>query len=94
MTEDLELAVVRTSPIPKTAAVETTIGRYMQEIQGMVFMAKQYPRDPYAAWQRIKEACSRKSLAEVAHTNTREATRRCRGRLSGSLRSSLSAGGT
>ena len=45
MTEDLELAVVRTSPIPKTAAVETTIGRYLQEIQGMVFMAKQYPRE-------------------------------------------------
>lgn len=66
MTEDLELALVRTSPIPKTAAVETTIGRYMQEIQGMVFMAKQYPRDQFAAWQRIKEACSRKSLAEVA----------------------------
>ena len=34
MTEDVELAVVRTPPIPKTAAVETTIGRYMQEIQG------------------------------------------------------------
>ncbi len=66
MTNDFELALRRQPDVPQTAAVQTTVGRYMQEIQGMVFMAKQYPRDQYAAWQRIKEACSRKSLAEVA----------------------------
>jgi hypothetical protein len=32
----------------------------------MVFMAKQYPRDQYAAWDRIKTACQRKSLAEIS----------------------------
>ncbi len=41
-------------------------GQRMQEIQAMVFMAKQYPRDEYAAMDRIKTACSRKALAEVA----------------------------
>lgn len=66
MTNDFELALRRRPDVPQTAAVQTTVGRYMQEIQGMVFMAKQYPRDQFAAWQRIKEACSRKSLAEVA----------------------------
>ena len=66
MTNDFELALRRRPDVPQTAAVQTTVGRYMQEIQGMVFMAKQYPRDTYQAWQRIKEACSRKSLAEVA----------------------------
>jgi len=66
VTNDFELALRRRPDVPQTAAVQTTVGRYMQEIQGMVFMAKQYPRDTYQAWQRIKEACSRKSLAEVA----------------------------
>lgn len=66
MTNDLELSLRRMPDTQQTAAVQTTVGRYMQEIQGMVFMAKQYPRDQFAAWQRIKEACSRKSLAEVA----------------------------
>jgi hypothetical protein len=66
VTNDLELSLRRMPDTQQTAAVQTTVGRYLQEIQGMVFMAKQYPRDPYAAWQRIKEACSRKSLAEVA----------------------------
>jgi len=39
----------------------------MQEIQGMVFMAKQFPRDPFQAWQRIKEGVfAKKHWPEVA----------------------------
>jgi hypothetical protein len=50
---------------------ETTLatamkGQRMQEIQAMVFMAKQFPRDEFAAMERIKTACSRKALAEIA----------------------------
>jgi hypothetical protein len=50
---------------------ETTLatamkGQRMQEIQAMVFMAKQFPRDEIAAMNRIKTACSRKALADVA----------------------------
>ena len=47
----------------QTVAAQTSIGRYSQEVQGMVFMAKQFPRDTYIAWQKIKESCQRKTLA-------------------------------
>ena len=63
---DFELALQKNRNLPQNAAVQTAIGRYMQEVQGMIFMAKQFPRDQFAAWQRIKEACQRKSLAETA----------------------------
>lgn len=56
----------RGSNKPDTIAAQTAVGRYSQEVQGMVFMAKQFPRDQYAAWGKIKEACQRKSLAEIA----------------------------
>lgn len=65
MSNDFEMSLTKRED-NKTAAVQTAIGRYMQEVQGMVFMAKQFPRDQYMAWQRIKEACQRKSLAEKA----------------------------
>lgn len=41
-------------------------GQRMQEIQAMVFMAKMYPRDEFAAIAKIKESCKRKDLAEAA----------------------------
>ena len=50
----------------KTAPVEAMNARQMQEVKGMVFMAKQYPRDENYALQRILKACERKSLAEQA----------------------------
>ena len=40
--------------------------RYVQEVQGMIIMAKKFPRDQFQAYNRIIEACKRKSLAEVA----------------------------
>jgi hypothetical protein len=51
---------------PKTAAVQTALGRYSQEVMGMMLMAKQFPRDQFDSWERIKQACSRKTLAEAA----------------------------
>ena len=64
---DFELALQQSNKnLPQNAAVQTTVGRYTQEVQGMVFMAKQFPRNTYEAWQRIKQACQRKTLAEVS----------------------------
>ena len=40
--------------------------REAQEVQAMVFMAKQFPRDEKAAMQRILMACTRENLAEHA----------------------------
>lgn len=40
--------------------------RYVQEVQGMIVMAKKFPRDQFQAYNRIMEACKRKLLAEVA----------------------------
>jgi hypothetical protein len=66
MSNELELALKQSVPAVQNAAIQTTNGRYNQEIQGMVFMAKQYPRDQFTAYQRIKQACERKSLATIA----------------------------
>ena len=66
MSNDFELALQRSAPAIQNAAIQTTNGRYNQEVQGMVFMAKQYPRDQFAAYQRIKQSCERKSLAMIA----------------------------
>ena len=52
--------------LPQNAAIQTSIGRYTQEVQGMVFMAKQFPRDTFQAWERIKTACQRKTLAAIS----------------------------
>jgi hypothetical protein len=49
-----------------TTLAKAMTGQRMQEIQAMVFMAKQFPRDEIAAMERIKTACSRKALAELA----------------------------
>lgn len=40
--------------------------RQAQEVQGAIFMAKQFPRDEWAATERIKRACQRQTLAEQA----------------------------
>lgn len=42
------------------------VSRQTQEVQGAIFMAKQFPRDEYAAIGRIKRMCERISLAEQA----------------------------
>lgn len=40
--------------------------RAIAEVQGAVLMARMYPRDESVALKRIRNACSRRSLAEVA----------------------------
>ena len=49
-----------------TTLAKAMTGQRMQEIQAMVFMAKQFPRDEFSAMERVKVACSRKDLADVA----------------------------
>lgn len=44
--------------------VQVGIGREAQQVQGMVFMAKQYPRNEDLAIAKIMNACKRKTLAE------------------------------
>ena len=66
MGNEFEIALKQSAPAIQNAAIQTTNGRFNQEIQGMVFMAKQYPRDQFAAYQRIKQSCERKSLAMIA----------------------------
>lgn len=63
---EFELSLQKSSQQNQSTAVQTTVGRHTQDIQGLVFMAKQYPRNQFDSWKRIKEACSRKTLAEVA----------------------------
>lgn len=55
-----------------TTTESSTVGGAMMtsqaaaSIQGMVVMAKKFPRDPAAAMQRILDACTRTKLAEAA----------------------------
>mgnify|MGYP001350178540 CR=1 FL=1 len=49
-----------------TQIAETVISRQAQEVQAAVIMAKRFPRDEYAAFDRIMKACERVSLAESA----------------------------
>jgi hypothetical protein len=51
---------------PLSVGVQATVGRQMEEVKAMVFMAKQFPRDENAALERILKACERKTLAESA----------------------------
>ena len=66
MSNEFELSLQKSTIQPQNAAIQTSLGRYTQELQGMVYSAKQFPRDQFAAYQRIKQACERKSLAMIA----------------------------
>jgi len=55
---------LQTTQPQKGMAVQQLVGREAQQIQGMVFMAKQYQRDEQESFNRIMKACSRLSLAE------------------------------
>lgn len=48
------------------ALVETASRREMAEVQGMIVLAKQFPRDEKRALDRILNACARPTMAEVA----------------------------
>lgn len=40
--------------------------REMEEVKGAIFLAKQFPRNPFQSEQRILDACKRPALAQVA----------------------------
>ncbi|HEY6154660.1 MAG TPA: hypothetical protein VIW07_13045, partial [Candidatus Udaeobacter sp.] len=48
------------------AAVQVAQTKAAQEIQAALVVAKKFPRDQHASFQRIIEACKRRSLAEEA----------------------------
>jgi hypothetical protein len=53
--------------MPETSsAVAVEQSRAIQEVQGAIVMAKKFPRNETACFQRVIEACKRKSLAESA----------------------------
>lgn len=58
--------LMSSTPVQKPAPVEAMSSRQMEEVKGMVFMAKQFPRDENESLNRILKACERKSLAEKA----------------------------
>ncbi|MEN2666010.1 hypothetical protein AAHO55_01620 [Listeria aquatica] len=45
---------------------QSMASREMEEVKGQIFMAKQFPRDVFAAENRIKDACKRPALAHSA----------------------------
>jgi hypothetical protein len=47
-------------------AVNMVVSRQSQEVQGAIYMAKQFPRDQFEASNRINKMCSRLSLAKVS----------------------------
>lgn len=51
---------------PRSGGVELAAQREMAQVQAAVVMAKQFPRDPVAAAERIRNACQRRGLAEGA----------------------------
>lgn len=50
----------------KSTTTEMMVGRQAQEVQMAMFVAKQFPRDLFAAFNNIMKACERKILAEQA----------------------------
>ncbi|MDO3681966.1 hypothetical protein [Paenibacillus ehimensis] len=53
------------SPQP-SVSIEASKTRQSEEVKAAIFMAKQFPRDQQAAFNRIMTACQRKKLAEEA----------------------------
>lgn len=56
----------REAPQSSQALIETASRREMAEVQGMIVLAKKFPRDEKRALDRILNACARPKLAEVA----------------------------
>jgi len=50
----------------RQAPTEAMVSRQAQEVQAAMVIAKKFPRDTVAAWDRIMMACKRKVLAEQA----------------------------
>src|SRR5688572_14016429 len=54
------------APVNDESAMAIATTRAAQETQAAMVIAKRFPRNEDAAFQRIMQACQRKSLAEVA----------------------------
>ena len=50
----------------KTSQTEMMVSRQAQEVQAAMIVAKRFPRDEYAAMEKIKRTCQRATLAEQA----------------------------
>ena len=50
----------------RNSQTEMMVARHAQEVQVAMLAAKKFPRDQYAAMDRIKSACQRPTLAEQA----------------------------
>jgi hypothetical protein len=47
-------------------AINMVVSRQSQEVQGAIFMAKQFPRDSFEASTKINKMCNRMSLAKIS----------------------------
>lgn len=54
------------APQPKAGLVEIASTRSAQEVQAAIVIAQKFPRDEMRAYQKVLDACKRKSLAEKA----------------------------
>ena len=57
---------VPSSIAPRNTVMDVESNRMVAEVQGMVLMAKKFPRDPVRAMENILIECQRSGLAEVA----------------------------
>lgn len=61
-----EMMMNNANPLKTNAQTQALMQRASQEVQAAVFMAKQFPRDEDAAYNRIMRATMRRRLAEGA----------------------------
>ncbi|MFS1351443.1 hypothetical protein ACLZX5_14410 [Enterococcus faecium] len=72
MSYDLETSFQQqsvTNQQGQSGLMTTAISREVEEVKGQIFMAKQFPRNPFDAERRILDACKRQSLAKTAVYN-------------------------
>lgn len=69
MNEPTQASVALFQPNPQAVAAVTSdsaVARASQEVQAAMVIAKKFPRDEAASYNRIMRACKRPALAEVA----------------------------
>lgn len=65
MSENQDVSLMETTN-QSDGAVAVEQSRAIQEVQGAIVMAKKFPRNETASFNKIMEACKRKNLAECA----------------------------
>ncbi len=66
MTDDLRSEVSALVPADSKSMIDVQATRAIAQVQGSMTIAKKFPRDENRAIARIKQACGRRGLAEVA----------------------------